>query len=360
MKDFTKTGRALRLSLLASIAALVAAVPAQAGSIADAVVERSGARELTIRWKDADPVDVLVATRADATAADATLVSARDNDGRHVITETDLSRRYVLLRDSKTGQTVHVAERLVPLDGGSNFRDIGGYGAADGKRVRWGLIYRSGGTAMLTDTDLQRVKSLGLANMIDLRSDEERVLAPSRIDGVPYTAVGYSMQAIMQNFSVNNDPGAGYRGFTHSLTPQLRQLFAKLLRGEQPLAYNCSAGQDRTGFTTAMVMSALGVSRADIFTDYHLSTQYRRPANELPPIDAATAAKNPVAGFFARYQQAGAFAKAQPLYSADGTPLLSYAFAAVEKDYGSVDGYLKAELGVGPVEITRLRALYTE
>lgn len=244
-------------------------------------------------------------------------------------------------------------ERAVALEGGSNFRDVGGYPAADGKHVAWGRIYRSGGPAMLTPADLDKIRALDLANMVDLRSDEERVLAPSRIDGVPYTAVGYSMK----NLRLAGGMEAVYRAFPTGMAPQLKQIFAKLLRDEQPLAYNCSAGQDRTGFVTAMVLSALGTPRDVIIQDYHLSTQYRRPANEMPPIDAATAAKDPVAGMFAGYQKDPV---AKPLYTADGKSYLTSAFAEIDTKWGSVENYLKSEIGVGPDEIQRLRTLYTE
>lgn len=249
--------------------------------------------------------------------------------------------------------TAQKRERVVALEGGSNFRDVGGYPAADGKQVAWGKIYRSGGQALLTPADLEKVKALDLANMVDLRSDEERVLAPSRIDGVPYTAIGYSMR----NLNLAGGIEGVYRAFPTGMAPQLKQVFAKLLRDEQPLAYNCSAGQDRTGFVTAMVLSALGTPRDVIIQDYHLSTQYRRPQNEMPPIDAAIAAKDPVAGMFAGYQQDPV---AKPLYTADGTSYLTIAFDEIEKRWGSVDNYLKTEIGVGPQEIARLRALYTE
>src|SRR3546814_13513140 len=88
---------------------------------------------------------------------------------------------------------IRVAERALPLEHGSNFRDIGGYPAAGGKHVRWGMIFRSGGTPLLNDADEQRIGALKLGAMVDLRSSEERVLAPTRIYGVRYPAVGYSM-----------------------------------------------------------------------------------------------------------------------------------------------------------------------
>lgn len=244
-------------------------------------------------------------------------------------------------------------ERVLVLEGGSNFRDVGGYPAADGKRVAWGKIYRSGGTALLTPADLDKIKALDLANMVDLRSDEERVLAPSKIDGVPYTAVGYSMK----NMNLPGGIEGVYRAFPTGLAPQLKQVFAKLLRDEQPIAYNCSAGQDRTGFVTAMVLSALGTPRDVIIQDYHLSTQYRQPKNEMPKIDEATVAKDPVAAMFAGYQKDPV---ARPLYTKDGKSYLTISFEEIDTKWGSVDNYLKTEIGIGPEEIKRLRALYTE
>jgi protein-tyrosine phosphatase len=48
---------------------------------------------------------------------------------------------------------------------------------AGGKHVRWGMIYRSGATPLLTDGDVQTVAGLNLAGVVDLRSSEERQLA---------------------------------------------------------------------------------------------------------------------------------------------------------------------------------------
>lgn len=347
------------ITRLASVLALLAGVvPAAAHATppTEAVVERGPAGDLTVRWTSPDPVDVLVSDRTNADWTKAALVSAKDRGGRAAVPPTAAPRSYFLLRDAKTGETTHVAERLIPLEAGSNFRDIGGYPAADGKHVRWGMIYRSGGTPLLTAADVARVHALGLANMVDLRSDEERVLAPTRIDGVAYTAVGYSMAKL----NVAGGMEATYRGLPTMMAPQLRQIFAKLLRGEQPLAYNCSAGQDRTGFVTAIVLSALGVPRDTIVADYHLSTKYRRPEFEMPRLDAAAHPGDPVVAMFAHYQDNPQARKPRPLMTADGTAFLSFALAEIEAKWGSVDGYLGSEIGLSKPDVSRLRALYTE
>jgi protein-tyrosine phosphatase len=330
-------------------------------ALSDAHVERGDAGTIIVRWTASRPVDVLVRDRPDATARTATLASAADNDGQHSLAVPAGTRTYVLLRERGTGQALRVAERVLPLEAGSNFRDIGGYPAAGGAHVRWGLIYRSAGQPLLTAADQAQIARLGLANLVDLRSVEERRLAPTRIENIRYNAVGYSMAALM--------PAAGsptirngstlYRGFPTLLAPQLRLVFDRLLNERGALAYNCSAGQDRTGFVTAMILSALGVPRETILADYQLSTQYRRPQFEMPKIDPAVAATDPVARMFAGYQTPQAMTPT-PLVEADGTPFLAGAFAEIEQRHGGVIAYLEAQAGLTPARRKALIAAYTE
>ncbi len=341
-----------------SLALLSALVPAllSAAPPSGAQVERLGTDQLLVSWTSADPVDVLVATRPDAPIKSARLVSPRDADGKEALNGVGKTRSYFYLRNSRTGELTKVAERLLPLEAGSNFRDIGGYPAASGRHVRWGMIFRSGGTPLLSQSDLTQVGGLGLTNMVDLRSDEERVLAPTRIDGVTYTAVGYSMGQM----DMSGGMESAYGGFPKMLAPHLRQVFAKLLRSEQPLAYNCSAGQDRTGFVTAIILSALGTPRETIFQDYLLSTKFRRPEFEMSKIDLAAHSGNPVAAMFAKYQSDPRARQPQPLMTAEGKPFLAFAFAEIDSRWGSVDGYLRNEIGLTSQDIAKFRKLYTE
>lgn len=334
-----------------------------AALVSNASVERIGPDQVTLHWTASGPVDVLEAVTPDADVATATLVSKADRDGKETVKAVATAgRSYFLIRDRGDGSVARVAERLVPLQQGSNFRDIGGYPGADGKHVRWGLIYRSGATAMLTPTDVATVKGLGLTQLVDLRSDEERVLAPTRIDDVPYTAVGYSMQRIFDSMksgtAAPQNGGALYRHLPTMLAPQMRLLFAALLRKQGAIEYNCSAGQDRTGFATAMILAALGVPRDVILKDYHLSTGYRQPNFEMPEINPAAHPGNPVAVMFARSN--GVARKAEPLYDPDGKSFLTSAFEEIDSKYGSVEGYLNTEVGITQIDIAALRTTYLE
>lgn len=340
--------------------ALSLGTAAQAGTIEAPILERVDDGTAVVRWRDADPVDVFIVDRADARPAEARLVSPGDGDGRHELALPTSPRAYVLLRDTRSGKTAVVGERVLPLAQGSNFRDLGGYRTMDGGHLRWGRIFRSGATPLLTDGDLAEIRSLGLASMIDLRSSEERVFAPTKIEGVPYSAIGYSMTAMMPMDPAKQSMNTLYGEMPAFLAPQLRLVFAELLRGEGPIAYNCSAGQDRTGFVTAMILTALGVPHDTIVQDYHLSTSARRMAFETPRLDPATVGDNPVAQMFARGQDQRATAKPRPLLNPDGSPFLSQSFIAIEKNWGSVDAYLEKKVGVGKAEIRRLKAIYVE
>jgi protein-tyrosine phosphatase len=345
-------------SLLMGVAGLsLMAVPASA-RVAEARAERLAGDRIQLSWTGAAKVDVYQADRRDADIGSARLVTANDRDGGEILPVDPVKRSYFLLRDQSDNSVVTVSERLLPLAQGSNFRDIGGYRTMDGRRVKWGLIFRSGGSAMLTPQDMAKVGALGLRNMVDLRSDEERQLAPSKIDGVPYMAVGYSMARMISGNLKNG--GALYRNFPKQLAPQMRLLFNVLKHQEGPVEYNCSAGQDRTGFATALILSALGVPRETILQDYHLSTRYRQPRFELPPINAALYPDNPVAKIFAHYQDNPAYATPQPLRDPDGKAFLTSALEEIDGRWGSVENYLQQEVGVSAADIAMLKQAYLE
>jgi protein-tyrosine phosphatase len=139
------------------------------------------------------------------------------------------------------------------------------------------------------------------------------------------------------------------------LKAQYRQIFEALLAGEVPLTYNCSAGQDRTGIATALILSALGVPRHVIYQDYHLSTEYRRPELERGKVDYAQYPNNAMARMLA---QSGT--RPKPLYTPNGESYLAVTFAELDKTYGTVEAYLDKELGVDAGELAKLKAMYLE
>jgi protein-tyrosine phosphatase len=330
--------------------------------IASADVQRSGPDQLTITWSDENPVDLYAGDQPDFLPSTASVVLRESRAGTYLVEHGGQARHYYILVDRRDHDRIEVAERLIPLAQGSNFRDIGGYATANGKHVRWGLIYRSGAQPLLTPADVDAVHGLGVAQLVDLRSDEERLIAPTRINHVPYAAVGYTVNDLMHTpGSTPIRSGADlYRNFPALLAPQLKIIFAHLLHERTPIVYNCSAGQDRTGFATAMILAALGVPHDTIIADYHLSTRFRRPEFEMAPVDPALVAANPGAQMFAAYRARPDWNVPQPLMDKDGQPFLHGAFDAIRDKWGSVDAYLQQEVGVGPAQIAQLRHDYLQ
>ncbi|MEZ5527513.1 MAG: tyrosine-protein phosphatase [Gammaproteobacteria bacterium] len=262
-------------------------------------------------------------------------------------------------------------EKLLPLEGGSNFRDMGGYAAVDGKSVVRGKLFRSGAPSSLTQKDMAYLDRFDFDAIVDLRSSEELDLYPNRWaqqSRIHYLNVDYSIFQLMgdprevtaEQMQAQMDPEAMYRNFPTMLKPQLTLYLDSLLQSDGPVLVNCSAGQDRTGVATAVILTLLGVDRDTILQDYQLSTQFRRPAVERGNVDLAEAAKtNAFAAMMLSY--AGAEEEvAQPLVLADGTPFLFFALDEIDQTWGSVAAYAEAELGLDKSELAQLRSKYLD
>jgi protein-tyrosine phosphatase len=330
------------------------------GAALDALeVTRSDDDTVLVRWNDSDPVDLYVSATPNARVAGAPVV-AKAKDGKALIKSPVGQRLYIIARDKGDGSLTVAAERLLPLQQGSNFRDLGGYTGAGGKTIRWGKIYRSGAMPLLSERDNRLLASLGITSIIDLRSLEEREVAPTQLDdatGALFISNDYSIKPMFSNLDAMAN-GNMYADFGKQFGPQYRSLFKRLLADDGAVLYNCSAGQDRTGVASALILSALGVDRKTILADYHKSTEWRRPQWELPKLNPAEHPDNPIVQYYDAASKRPEGLKAEPLYTKDGQSHLAQYFAHLDKEYGGVEAFLQKEMGVGPAEIAKLRKLY--
>lgn len=258
--------------------------------------------------------------------------------------------------------------RHIRLEGSSNLRDVGGYPAADGRVVRWGMVYRSAALSQLSEADWAWVHERGIAAVCDLRSREERELAPTAWGGIdtmrqvdePYGAETLFAGQRQEQAGVGEMETRVYLLFARMLAPSLKLFFGALVEGHVPAIIHCAAGQDRTGLAIGLLLDALGVQHDAIFADYRLSTELRIVDNELDRSALAHLAdSNLVAKFYTELlQRRGPDAlKPRALVTATGEPLLTVAFRAIEQEWGSLSAYLDRELGVGVEEKARLREL---
>ncbi|MFV0392305.1 MAG: tyrosine-protein phosphatase [Paludibacteraceae bacterium] len=182
-----------------------------------------------------------------------------------------------------------IAERRLPMVGGFNFRDIGGYKTKDNRYVKWGKIFRSDELSTLTDADLMYLSSIPIINIVDFRSQYEIDNAKDKIPQSVKAAYNYSISPgnlsdMVKSISDldSNQVDTIMEGMNELFATdsvaidQYRKMFALLQNPtkETPLLYHCTAGKDRTGMATALILFALGVDEKGIMQDYLLSSQY--------------------------------------------------------------------------------------
>ena len=177
--------------------------------------------------------------------------------------------------------------RKLPFTGAHNFRDLGGYKTSDGKTVKWGKVYRSDNLHSLTDEDLKYMERLNLKSVVDFRSDEERNEEPDRLtpDMTPILLpIKFEPEGVTENLTRdltfgNLDSSNLLRDFNIILvkefTEEYREFFRHIVdNGGEPFLLHCTAGKDRAGFGSAMILTVLGVPREKIIEDYLLTNTY--------------------------------------------------------------------------------------
>lgn len=265
-------------------------------------------------------------------------------------------RGYYFVKFGELG-IISVAERMLPLLGGLNFRDMGGYEGADGRCVKWGRLYRSADLSRLTEADIAYLAQLDIAWICDLRTDAELVLSPSpRIGGERNEQLSFMSTAnpdeIMKLEEIDENMLALMNRQMVGNAALSAAFFGKLLelRGA-PFLFHCAAGKDRTGFLASLILQALGVDREVILTDYALTNLFaeRFRAGML----GGRSAQNPHAALMSklRPEVVHAMSEARPAY-------LAASFEEIDARYGSFEGYWSKGLGLGVAELERLRSYY--
>ncbi|MCP1472414.1 protein-tyrosine phosphatase [Sphingobium sp. OAS761] len=247
-------------------------------------------------------------------------------------------------------------------------RDIGGYPAADGMRVKWGKLFRSGSLWALNGSDWRWMDERGIRVVCDLRSAAEREIAPTvwrgkvpprSVDGSYDSDVLFSRRTPKESLGIGALEGGLYLKFARLLAKSFAGLFDALQSGEAPAIVHCTAGQDRTGLAVALLLDVLGVARPTIHADYLLSTELRRPEFELDRAGLnEVAERNVVAAYYVRLieRHGPTIFTPQPLVDSMGRPLVDIAMDAIEREWGSIEAYFDEELGIGPAEQANLRA----
>jgi len=267
--------------------------------------------------------------------------------------------------DLYAGMPEHVKKRHIVLDGAHNFRDLGGYATADGRHVKWGLLYRSDSLSELSEDDLAKLRGLGIELVCDFRSAAEKIEEPDRLPAVDPPSVlpleigaeSFLVSDLRERIVSGNLAGLdlrammieGNRQFATTYAPQYAAMFERITQAANlPALVHCTAGKDRTGFASALILTALGVPRETVMEDFLLSNHYTAGAAErrlwmielFSLFRADSDALRPLFGV-------------EPAY-------LEAAFDAIAAKHGDFDSFRRSALGLDDAELEAFRALALE
>ncbi len=235
-----------------------------------------------------------------------------------------------------------------------NFRDFGGLPTRDGRRVKKGHFYRSGSYRDLTEEDVFFLKELEIDHLFDYRESSEldkeerhdefakhvhRISASEYLGGFdkeekPVTLDMQAMIDFYQQIPFSN--------------PAYRNMFDVLKKEDKAikLLHNCTAGKDRTGLASALILKALDVHEDAIMMDYLqsmnayeqiLENEYRRLNGQTEDV-----LLRKLAGLVV-----------MPQY-------LEASFSIILEKYGDFDRYFEEEFDLTQEDRGRLKFLYLE
>ncbi|WP_246173991.1 tyrosine-protein phosphatase [Paraburkholderia hayleyella] len=239
----------------------------------------------------------------------------------------------------------------LPFERIGNLRDLGGLSAVDGQTIQKGRLFRSANPGLASPADIARLQTFGLDVVVDFRTPEER-----SADEAPFAAafvwllepvLGGNLSPVqllpILKHSTPQDTEAMMTGFYRELPVAYQAQFKALLTlGEQnrTLLYHCTAGKDRTGFATALLLSALGVAREAIFEDYLKSNRSNAATDSVMGERVAAAGLDP--------------AVVQRLLSVQAD-YLQAALDVIDAQYGGIERYLRDTL---QADVAALRRNY--
>ena len=329
-------------------------------------VTRQAPGQLQIQWPlgaFAPPVEIYWSYRPDSIAGGWTqLVTVAEGSQATVNDPSPGSRPYFML--VAAGISVIVTERRLPLEGSPNFRDLGGYVGQGGRSVRWGQLYRSGELGRLTDDDLAYLQGLDLKVICDFRTEFEAEQSPGRRPHgptflrLPISGGDVPMAALYQavekgDFSELDGKHLvrANRLFVREFTPIYAEMLEWVAGNDgRPALIHCTAGKDRTGLGSAILLWVLGVPMEMVFADYLLTNEYNAQRNEmmLGMLRQAIAGKNGVAAETVDLSPMVALMTAKRDY-------LMSAVDTIIEDYGTIDHYIHDGLGMSTGARKRLQ-----
>jgi protein-tyrosine phosphatase len=331
--------------------------------IYDLSASRRGPDIVQISWKAADPnlrISVYHGTSPETIRREIPMGPA-GGQSAVTVSELDPGLPHYFKVVAEAGKAMIVGERRLPLEGTVNSRDLGGYETTDGRRIKWGKVFRSDHLARLTDDDIAFLQQLKIQSVCDFRTETE---AGNRPDRFPEGDSGTYVHLPVSHLKV--DPTRLFeklkRGDASWLTPgfliqgylinieEFASIWGRVFKrlaepAHLPLLFHCTGGKDRAGTCAALVLLALGVPEETVIEDYGLSNIYiadivNQIYDEFKIDD--------------EYRQ-----KISPYFSAPQY-CIEAMISHLNKNYGSPVAYLQSKAGVTAQILKKIKAQLLE
>ena len=261
----------------------------------------------------------------------------------------------------------------IEFEGLSNVRDLGGMAAFEGRRVRPGMLYRADQLFSATESDKVQLDRMNIGVVVDFRSILEREEKPdpaiegarnvhlpiiedvragiTRASGDDENLVQMMMSGDIDNAVVDRHMQGMYREFVTE--PFAQAQYARFVdevvgaaEAGKAALWHCTAGKDRAGFATVIMLEALGVTRSAIVADYLRTNEYLADV-----VDALVAR-------YSSYLPNDATRTVLKHFLLADESYLEAAFAAIDERFGSLDAYLEQALGIDAAKRNRMCELF--
>ncbi|WP_068779325.1 tyrosine-protein phosphatase [Paenibacillus sp. GM2] len=253
-------------------------------------------------------------------------------------------------------------QRVITLEGAHNFRDMGGYETIEGRKVKYGLFYRSDELTGLSPKDIEMLNSLNIRTIFDYRGHQE---AQHKPDPTIPNAIYERQPAIAEeqpsrmNLSFAPEGGEQQGHFLEGLAQNdffktfradeyMRDLYRKLplnnasykrlmeiiqVPDHLGILHHCTAGKDRTGVGAALILLALGVSEQTVMEDYLLTNETMKDFNQR------------LLGRISEYADAAILNNFNHMLDVK-EELMETVFRTIKDNYGTYDIYFAEEFGL--------------
>ncbi|WP_433671755.1 tyrosine-protein phosphatase [Nocardia sp. CA-136227] len=252
------------------------------------------------------------------------------------------------------------------LPSAPNARDLSGIPLGGGAKTKAGSVFRADALNKLSAAEQQQLVSAGIVEVIDFRSPTERAQNPDKLPGsIPAKSIPvydpnndfylFFAKAVQGGPEVQQQllgDGKGrqymidyYKWLVTDATSrgQFSAALKEIADANGPVLFHCTAGKDRTGWMSAILLTALGANKGQVYNDYLDSNENLAAANKATLDGLVHAGLVTDPSLF------------EPVLGVDRA-FLDSAFDAVQANYGSFDNFLSQGLGIDAATVATLKS----